>query len=247
MMPDIDMSYPALCSRVRDALSAAGFDLIQPAQVGWYNQVVDQAYRLPDFGSPMSLALVIGNTRALWPCFVEAVRTDGELAAARDPLDRYTERVIHEVVSRLEPAHEVRFSHEPSPRRVAMQRLAHVAGLAYLSPSFLSVHPIFGPWIALRAVVVLAMPGPDMPAPTWIPPCACASHCRDRFQDACARFSRSRESESAAIAEDWRAWVAVRDACPVGRAHRYSEEQIEYHYTKNRGVVSVIDPRSRQT
>jgi methylmalonic aciduria homocystinuria type C protein len=232
---------------MRTELLAAGFDLVQPAQAGWYNQVVDPAYRVPDFGSATSLALIIGNTRALWPCFVESVRSDAGLAAARDPLDRYTEQVIHGAVAKLEAPCEVRFSHEPPPRRVAMQRFAHVAGLAYLSPSYLSVHPIFGPWIGLRAVVVLAGPGPDSPAPTWEAPCHCDRHCAARFHDACALFSRREESDSAAIAEDWRAWLAVRDACPVGRAHRYSEAQIEYHYTKNRGILSATDPRSRQT
>ncbi|MGH8586497.1 MAG: hypothetical protein ACREWE_10055 [Gammaproteobacteria bacterium] len=41
------------------------------------------------------------------------------------------------------------------PRRVAMQRLAHLSGLAYLSPSHLNVHATYGPWIALRAAVVI--------------------------------------------------------------------------------------------
>jgi len=31
--------------------------------------------------------------------------------------------------------------------------------------------------------------------------------------------------------EEWRAWLAVRDACPLGRAHRYTEPQVLYHYT----------------
>lgn len=43
--------------------------------------------------------------------------------------------------------------------------------------------------------------------------------------------------DAALGAEDWRRWLAVRDACPVGRAHRYSDAQIAYHYTKDRGVL----------
>ena len=27
-----------------------------------------------------------------------------------------------------------------------------------------------------------------------------------------------------------RAWIAVRDACPMGREHRYSEAQLAFHY-----------------
>jgi hypothetical protein len=40
-------------------------------------------------------------------------------------------------------------------RLVAMQRLAHAIGVAHLHPgSQLCIHPTYGPWIALRAVVV---------------------------------------------------------------------------------------------
>ena len=35
------------------------------------------------------------------------------------------------------------------------------------------------------------------------------------------------------VRENWRSWVAIRDACPLGKAHRYSDEQIRYHYTKD--------------
>ena len=33
--------------------------------------------------------------------------------------------------------------------------------------------------------------------------------------------------------ENWRPWLAVRDACPEGRRFRYDPEQIRYHYTKD--------------
>jgi methylmalonic aciduria homocystinuria type C protein len=32
------------------------------------------------------------------------------------------------------------------------------------------------------------------------------------------------------LRDRWRLWLAVRDACPVGREHRYSDEQIRFHY-----------------
>ena len=245
-MSQLDLTHPACCDPLRAECLAAGFDLFQPARVGWYNDAVDPAYRLPALGSPDSLALVIGNTRALWPRFLEAVAADPDLRAARDPLDAYTVRVISRAAATLPHPYEVRFSHEPPPRRVAMQRLAHVSGLAYLSPSFMCVHPVFGPWIALRAVVVVPVPGPDSPAPTWDAPCACAGHCEDRFRQACELVAR-REERGRAARDDWRAWLAVRDACPVGRAHRYSDEQIAYHYTKDRSILAATGRPSRQT
>lgn len=50
-----------------------------------------------------------------------------------------------------------------SGRVLSFQRLAHESGLAFLNPAcHLCVHPVYGPWISLRAVVVLDAPGlPD--------------------------------------------------------------------------------------
>jgi hypothetical protein len=30
--------------------------------------------------------------------------------------------------------------------------------------------------------------------------------------------------------KNWTHWVRIRDACEVGRAHRYSEQQMHFHY-----------------
>jgi hypothetical protein len=41
-----------------------------------------------------------------------------------------------------------------------------------------------------------------------------------------------------AVAANWRAWVAVRDSPCPGHPMRYSEEQIVYHYTRDRAVLA---------
>lgn len=230
----------SIWERIRDACARHGLDLARPLCVGWYNRLVEPAHRLPDFGRPSSLAVVVGNTRALWPHLDEALRADDGLAGHPDPVDQYCERVLGAAVAGLPaPCHvHVRFAHEPPPR-VAIQRLAHVAGLAYLTPSHLSVHPVYGPWIALRAVVVVDVDGPAEAAPLAAP-CDCAAHCAPRLAVALAAAQAQAGASTpgrAEIVRDWRAWLAVRDACPVGRAHRYSEQQIRYHYTNDRAAL----------
>lgn len=222
-----------MTSRIGEACAERGLDLLQPLQVGWYNQAVEPAYRLPDFGRPEALAWVIGNTRALWPRLRQAVARDPSLAADESPVDRYCEHAVRAALAGVAQAWEARFAPEPPPRRVAMQRLAHVAGLAYLSPSYLSVHPVYGPWIALRAAVVVDMAGPPGPAPAPAPPCDCQAHCAPHLR-AALNMAGADAVDAGAVERRWRAWVAVRDACPLGRAHRYSDEQIRYHYTKDR-------------
>ncbi|WP_428263734.1 hypothetical protein [Haliangium sp.] len=244
------MSDPEELARLVRSFAEAcrehGLDLAQPLQIGWYNQAVDPAYRAPDFDRPSSLAVVVGNSRALWPALARALADDEALAADPNPVDAYCRRALQTAAVALGAhAWTARFSYDPPPRRVAMQRLAHVSGLAYLAPSQLSVHPRYGPWIALRALVVVDREGPPGPAPTLAPPCDCSGGCEPLLREALER-SRVPQPSSDDIAVDWRTWLAVRDACPVGRAFRYDDDQIRYHYTKDRRFLPLADTEARR-
>lgn len=222
-----------IVSELRARLGPAGFDLLEPLQVGWYNDRVEGTLRLEDFGSGAHLAVVIGNTKALWAKLLEALSRDAELASAAHPIHQYTERMVTRAVAALGIEASLRWSHDVGERRVAMQPLAHVAGLAYLSDSHLSVHAIYGSWIGLRAAVSFAVPGPASPAPELPHPCGgCSGQCLPAFERA-LKAMHGRLDEAAARA-NWQKWLACRDACPTGRQHRYSEPQIRYHYLEDR-------------
>jgi methylmalonic aciduria homocystinuria type C protein len=121
----------------------------------------------------------------------------------------------------------VRFAH--IPEYLPIQRTAEQAGLARLSRTHLSIHPVYGPWIGLRALATFEMEGPPTP-PLPADPCeGCATRCQAAL-------------DAAVAARDWRLWLAVRDACNVGRDWRYSEDQIAYHYTKM--LAAGGEPRS---
>jgi len=222
--------------QLRQACAEAGFDLVQPLQVGWYNELVTGTLKLEDWGSASHLAVVVGNTRALWPKFLRALRQDPELLAAAHPLQSYTEQSISRLVSLLGLPVSVRWSHAGGAGLVAMQRLAQSAGLAYLAESQLSVHPTYGPWIALRAALSFALPGPSGPAPQLRHPCGgCGTRCRPAFERALQASQQG--SEGVSVEPSWLLWLACRDACPTGRQHRYDEAQICYHYLKDRNQL----------
>jgi len=196
-------------------LADAGFDIAHAfdtalfAEVPGLEALVDPGRRR---------GVLVGNTRALWPAFRAARAADPALAAADDPLERYTEQSI----ARAFPGEPTWFSH----RRYAgaflpFQRLAVAAGLGALAPTQLVIHPVYGPWFALRAIVALVGDPPPRPAPLAY---RCTGDCEARLA-------------AAQIGGDWRAWLAVRDACRTGCTFRYSDEQIAYHYTKNRGLL----------
>jgi len=221
-----------IVNELRGPCFDAGFDLIQPLAVGWYNDSVDGVLRLEDFGVSSHLAVITGNTRAMWPRFRDAVRRDPALLCVDHPLESYTERCITRAVEAVGVPASLRWSHDAGERLVAMQRVAHVAGLAYLAESHLSVHPVYGPWIGLRAVVSFRAPGPSSPPPELRHPCSgCRDRCLPAFERALASVHGQLTTEAARA--HWESWLACRDACPTGREHRYGDAQIRYHYLKD--------------
>lgn len=206
-------------------LAGAGFDLIAGTTVQAYNEVAPEGYRLPDLRRANTLAVVIGNTSALWPAMG---RIWDDPAYQPDPVDRYTTTTIRAAVDDVDTTSEIFYAFDPPPRRIAIQKLAHVAGLAWLSPSHLCVHPVFGPWIALRAAVVFDCTGPQ--TSPLDAPCDCSVGCLPAFEHALAAGEPTSKND---LADRWEEWVAFRSACPVGTQHRYSDAQIRYHYTED--------------
>jgi len=218
-------------TEIGDGLRRHGFDLIHPFRVDWYDGAVGRHERLPWDAGGESLAVLVGNTRALWPRFTSELAADPSLRRDGNPLDRYVETAFGEGLGALAPPHEIVFAHEPPPRRLPLQRLAVHTGFTPLSPGRLLAHPAYGPWFALRAVVIVDVEGPPGPAPEVGAPCAgCEAPCRAAFEHACEVADA--RTDPALLRERWRPWLAVRDACPVGREHRYSEEQIRFHYAR---------------
>lgn len=219
--------------RVAELCQPAGLDLVQPFAADWFNAGLPQSERLYDFGRPGALGILVGNTKALWPAFQRAVAASSVLTATPHPLDSYTKGVMWRAASRVAPlASCTYFSHTLPPLAIPIQRLAERIGFAGLSPSRLAVHPAYGPWFALRAVLLVDLAGPEAAPPTPVRPCqGCDEPCMPAFEHALA-VSAPISAES--IARHAAEWIAVRDACPFGHAFRYSDDQLAYHYQPDR-------------
>lgn len=192
-------------------LGNAGFDLVRELDLAW---LADEAgtQLLPRRGR----ALLVANTRALWPIFVAARAADPALRRSPDPLDAYTEQTL----ARAFPGAAMWFAHRQyEGAYLPFQRIAVAAGLGALAPTQLVIHPVYGPWFGLRALVAV-----DGEPPSRGP--RLAYHCTG---DCEARLAQT--------SHDWRSWLAVRDACCVGRDYRYGETQLAYHYTKDLALL----------
>ena len=102
----------------------------------------------------------------------------------------------------------------------------------------LSVHPVYGPWIAFRAFIVY----PGIQGPDTIP--AVERNATEPIQNLLAgEVKASVELALAAALErpgEWERWVGLRDLIGnvVGSGYRYSDDQIAYHYTKSVAALS---------
>ena len=225
-----------------------GLDLVQPFSVRQINRQLPPEQHLPVLGGDDALGLVIGNSRLLWEPFVSALHADP--VPQPDALDNYIERSVRAAIDSTasdSPDEQglvlarcwVGFAHQLEPRPLPIQKLADHSGLAALGPAHLNVHPLYGPWIALRAVVVCAFE-PPAPLANGSPPSAapcdgCASPCRGalaRALDPPPGPESDMGAMPAELNDTQRRFLMVREVCPVGRPHRYSDEQIVYHYAR---------------
>ena len=222
------------------ASAERGFDVFGVFSIADYNRRVAPANRLPTY-SPS--AAILGNTRNIWPHFIRAMAENPERIESSDPFDTWVEEQLGDIVARWDPL-DVHYAHSSdSASRISMPQAAVAAGLGWISPSQLCVHPIYGPWVSWRAVIqwpeqlsdVERRSRPRATGPLVESPCASDGSCRIRCE---ARFRHAMNVTKPLTLEGvrthWETWVSVRDCCSLGAEWRFSHEQLRYHYTADR-------------
>jgi hypothetical protein len=131
----------------------AGLNLIGATTVAAYDARVAPTRRLGPRACDARGVLVVGNGGgAFWRAFRSAVAVpDGD-----DPLDRFTRACVDAALAGVPSARRCFPFDRDAPD---FQVLAQLAGLGRRSLVGVLVHPDYGPWIALRAAVLL----PDEP------------------------------------------------------------------------------------
>ncbi len=166
-----------------------------------------------------------------WPLF----QASPEYGDGRpDPLDRWTKRVVDDLAARLgaRPLYP-----SDGPPWFPFQSWALAAGVAYPSPIGLLIHPIYGLWHSYRAALVFERDVTVDFGPTQPVPCAtciaqpCLSACPidaygpNRFDVAACRTYVASEPKRQCLDGG----CGARNACPVGREWRNSDDQIRFH------------------
>jgi len=213
-----------------------GLDLVQPFVVQSYNLGRAENQCIPSFGHDRTLGALIGNTGFFWSHFLQHLAQEPGVLDLEHPLDTYVTKQLKKIVANIDTPTEIRFSYEKGDRFVALQTVCEISGLAPMRTGMLNIHPVYGPWIALRAILSFDLnaatleetPLPALPT-EWEEACSLA------FKDACDAAGEILSHQD--IKDDWERWLKVRDTCPIGKEHRYCEEQVLYHYTQDPEIL----------
>ncbi len=236
------------------SLEAGGLNLAAGLSRERYDALVPDAWQSRALLPGAASVFVIGSGGPAFHWAARRARPD-----AQHPLDEFCEELLTRAASKLELAGhatravfywERRGGNDLGPGRFAdFVALARAAGLGAPSRLGLLVHPTFGPWFAIRALLLSEQPSPDSAGsdPRFDPCGSCPAPCievcpgaavsRERFS--VARCTRTREELPQCARR-----CDARLACPIGEDYRYDPEALAHHMTARfRGDVAEQDSR----
>uniref|UniRef100_A0A8B8BYH9 Cyanocobalamin reductase (cyanide-eliminating) n=1 Tax=Crassostrea virginica TaxID=6565 RepID=A0A8B8BYH9_CRAVI len=177
-----ETEHGAVLTKVQGILEPLGFE-VYPFQVGWYNDLVGEKYKLPYHKD--ALGLLVLSIPDMWEkAFIPFVQHQ-HWDELHDPLDQcmiyYFDRVNQSF-----PEHDVEVMHQfempNGTARILVQTAAHVSGAAFYYQRFdvtdqpwpadkkiygVCYHPVYGGWISLDGVFIFKdVLCPDLPQQT---------------------------------------------------------------------------------
>jgi hypothetical protein len=231
-----------MLDQLREALGSSGLNLVGAAPVASYDAGLPAGRRIAAMAPGAVTAIVIGNGGGAFWAVAGAAGS-----AAADPLDAFTRRTIDRVavplVAATVPVLRVLYPFRWPDDPVSFQRLATVAGLG--TPSLLGVlvHPEFGPWMALRAALLIGVPMTAARPADGFDPCPT---CRERACiAACPAGAVSPAGWDVPRCGAWRARTDdpcavgchARIDCVIGREHRYPAAALVHHQAHARPAM----------
>jgi hypothetical protein len=180
---------------------------------------------------PCRQLILIGHAgRKLWEC-VKASGIDSP-----DPIDNFTVNTVRQWFAACQPHNRYDIIY-PGTRPIGLQSLGKLAGWHHASPFMVGIDSEWGTWYAYRAAVVADTNFEPTKRIERTSPCSscdhriCIASCPAGAMDEgqfdlkkCVAYRKQEESRCADT-------CVARTSCPVGREHRYTDEQIRHSYS----------------
>jgi epoxyqueuosine reductase len=192
--------------------------------------------------------ILIGHAGTqFWSALQAAMQGELSLSDAH-PVDDFTVAKVHEfmraevagVAEVGDGAYQIVY---PGAYTISLQELGKLAGWHHASPFMVGINSEYGPWFAYRAVVLTNSNFPVSAAVIGDAPCAtcsehaCISNCPPKALEGgefhllkCLQYRQQENS----LCKDT---CLARLSCPVGSEHRYTEQQMNYHYGQSMRLI----------
>ena len=206
---------------VAEALRDTGLNVSASCSIEAYDRRAPRGYKADDFMPRARGVVVVGSAgRELWARLRGAAESDPTRWQNAHPLDTYVASLLDRADFALAHARvgsrrfEPRIDAHPA-ESLDFRALGELTGLGTMGPFGLLIHPVHGPWWALRGAWLVDAPVGD-PGAHPAPCAGCHAPCLG-----------SRRPEGIVLAT-----ALVRGRCIVGQESRYTDEQLAYHYDR---------------
>jgi ferredoxin-like protein FixX len=192
----------------------------------------------PDTTRFKQLIIFAHGGRRMWESVQASRFTDAD-----EPIDSFSIDLVRRYFSETCSENTFEVLYPGSKQVVPLQKLGRLAGWHHDSPFRIGVNLVWGSWFAYRVAVLADTEFEATLLFTAASPCLsctdkpCLSACPAEALE-CGDFSlklcidyRLREHSQC------KAQCLARLACPVGCEHRYSMEQINYHYARSMQTI----------
>jgi len=164
-------------------------------------------------------------------------------AKLADPIDNFSSDIVRHYFASACNDNTYTILYPNGADTIPLQKLGELVGWHHAAPFKVGINAFWGSWFAYRVVVLADTslePTPHITAPSPCDSCkekACISACpasafneTDASFETCVNYRLSTSSPC-------KTQCLARLACPIASEHRYTTEQINYHYTRSMQTI----------
>ena len=235
----------SILDTIRSAAAPSGLNLIAATPADRYDAAVKAEYRAATLAPTTKSIIVIGNGGgAFWQAFRRHAEQNPGWTERDNPLDEFTrvvvERDIAAALAQSRIPHTVIYPFISGGPTLSFMEAGRAAGLSGPSILGVMVHPIYGPWIAFRAAILVEEPIDAPGEADGFDPCpSCTARtCIAACPANALSFANGWDipkclTHRVEVEADCAARCHARAGCVLGPEHRYPDDELAYHQMRS--------------